>query len=179
MVNPENIVKWVDREGLEAVCRYYEFGGKDKGNLKKYCAQFNSLISGSNKNRFVKYLSESKKGAGDLEVQIKNYLSGGMGEGYCFVPFIPNENQIGYVISFRDIVTIKDESIFVNESEIRASGIDDGYVRVARLSDYFRFFVSQKMFQLYSRIGMPEYFENESEIAFKFIAEESFEVINV
>jgi hypothetical protein len=81
-----------------------------------------------------------------------------MGEGHFFISDLVDEHSVGFVVRMRRIYTIPDGDYFLSTSEQRTKNWADRptAIRVARLTELYRFKVLQLFAQQYSRIGLPD-----------------------
>lgn len=81
-----------------------------------------------------------------------------MGEGHFFISDLVDEKSVGFVIRMRRIYTIPELDYFVSTSGQMSESQGDRptAVRVARLTERYRFKVLQLFSQQYSRIGLPD-----------------------
>jgi hypothetical protein len=81
-----------------------------------------------------------------------------MGEGHFFISDLVVEHSVGFVVRMRRIYTMPEKDYFVSESEQRSRSQGDRptAVRIARLTELYRFKVLQLFAQQYSRVGLPD-----------------------
>lgn len=81
-----------------------------------------------------------------------------MGESHFLISDIVDDPSVGFVIRMRRIYTILEEYCFKSKREqmSKSQGNSPTAVRVARLTERYRFKVLQLFSQQYSRIGLPD-----------------------
>jgi hypothetical protein len=81
-----------------------------------------------------------------------------MGDGHFFISDLVDDKSVGFVVRMRRIYTLPEHDYFVSTSEQRSKsqGTRVTAVRVARLTELYRFKVLQLFAQQYSRIGLPD-----------------------
>ena len=81
-----------------------------------------------------------------------------MGEGHFFVSELVDDHSVGFVIRMRRIFTLPEEDYFVATSDqmSKSQGDRPTAVRIARLTELYRFKVLQLFTHQYSRIGLPD-----------------------
>jgi hypothetical protein len=95
-----------------------------------------------------------------------------MRSDYVFLPSLPGEREIGFVVPLRAVRPIAPSRIHSSALALRISGNGSDFYRLGRLADFLRYSVAQQWAALYSRIGMTRHFENEcAEVARLLLAE--------
>ena len=105
-----------------------------------------------------------------IKARIGDILHSGRGPGdVYFLPYLPDLNDIGYVIRLRRFESVERSSIYRSRTDARIGNSPGAYYRTSRLRDGIRFSVVQRMAILFSRIGLPEEFEDETGLASEMI----------
>ncbi|WP_342714126.1 hypothetical protein [Bradyrhizobium sp. B039] len=95
-----------------------------------------------------------------------------MRSDYMLLPALPAEREVGFVVMLRDVRAIRSTELFMSRLDRRIGDGDDATMyRIGRFSDFIRYAIAQRMATLFSRIGMTEHFESESEVAANLILE--------
>lgn len=89
-----------------------------------------------------------------------------------FLPGPPQLKSLGLVVRLRHFHAVLPEELHASEWAARLSNLDNAYYRLARLSDGVRFSLIQRMANLFSRIGLTEYFETEADLEAAMAADE-------
>lgn len=81
-----------------------------------------------------------------------------MGDGHFFISDLVDQHSVGFVVRMRRVFTLPEHDLFVSESEqqSRSDGNRVTAIRIARLTELYRFKVLQLFAQQYSRIGLPD-----------------------
>lgn len=81
-----------------------------------------------------------------------------MGEGHFFISDLVGDPDVGFVIRLRRIYTIPEQDVFISTSDqmSKSQGNHVTAVRVARLTERYRFKLLQVFSQQYSRIGLND-----------------------
>ncbi|EOB3677315.1 TPA: hypothetical protein I7707_20105 [Vibrio vulnificus] len=84
-------------------------------------------------------------------------------EEFLFIPDLSCTDEMGMVLKLRDVRAINKNKVFQSKFDAKLSknGLENGILRVGRFSDYLRYSITQKFAMLFSRIGMPDSFEND------------------
>lgn len=96
--------------------------------------------------------------------------SRGPGDVY-FIPYLPEFDDIGFVISLRLVVSVPQDRVFRSRVSARVSGVPNSYYRVGRFRDAIKYSIVQRMAALFSRIGLSEEYELESTTAAELVIE--------
>lgn len=106
--------------------------------------------------------------ANDLKEAIKKPK-----EEFFVLPMIDSLFDECGILKLRMIRPVHRENVYVQEIEARLSNHSNStsLVRIGRLSDYLRYSISQSFASLFSRIGMPENYENDREESINLLIE--------
>lgn len=122
-------------------------------------------------------LQKRKKDKVDFEVkQVAKQLR----EEYFFIPEIPILSGMGAIIKLRDVRSLNNELVYSSEfdAKISVNSKEEGITRIGEFSDFLRFSIAQKFAMLFSRIGMPEYFESDVDESLGLLSKDLSEVHN-
>ncbi|MEI7111214.1 hypothetical protein [Serratia sp. TMDUHS_CL] len=94
-------------------------------------------------------------------------------EEFFVLPMIDSLFDECGILKLRMIRPIHRKNVYVQEIDARLSNHSDStsLVRIGRLSDYLRYSISQSFASLFSRIGMPENYENDREESINLLIE--------
>lgn len=99
---------------------------------------------------------------------------------FLLIPTLPNETEVGFIVTLRDIRTIGLSEIFPNKLDLRIkSGSQNAMFRIGRFSDFIRYSIAQRMANLFSRIGMTVEFEDECEQSTSLVCESILSEITI
>ena len=87
-----------------------------------------------------------------------------------FVSSVPGEPGVGFIAKLRALSFVTLDQSFT--SMAAAKEFDNSFVRVGRLAPTFRHALAQQFGMLFARIGLPQAYEVDREIAFAVIAEQ-------
>ena len=114
-------------------------------------------------------LGESKE---KQATELAGALAGGGGfPDFFMLPELPGATGVAYIALLRFIQTVEASQIFTSEVDARVQDRPDALHRVGRLTDGIRFAITQKLAFLFSRIGLPTYFEDANKSAAALAAE--------
>lgn len=137
------------------------------------CNTLNKNHSQSNLDKLSVLLGKGKPDSAALRQAIFQSLDGNRGfPDYFFLPDIPQAEGIGHVILLRDVKSVSISSVFLNATDMYISGKHHDFLRIGRLADRIRFSIVQKMTFLFSRIGLPNSFEEQCEAALTLLSEQ-------
>lgn len=104
--------------------------------------------------------------------EAKRYLEqpGGFSD-YVFVPGIPGSRSDGFVVRLRDISGVPETDVFRSIAEAKIQDRPHSFYRIGRFSDRLRYQIVQKMAFLFSRIGSPQTFEEDCQVAAKLVVD--------
>jgi hypothetical protein len=96
--------------------------------------------------------------------------------GYFLLPELPGQSSLGHVVMLRDMRAAPIDNVFCRSIDIRGTKSSAPYfLRMGRLSDTVRFAIAQQVATLFSRVGLPQNFETECDLARESAAEAALE----
>ncbi|WP_105622234.1 hypothetical protein [Cronobacter sakazakii] len=96
-------------------------------------------------------------------------LSGSPPQDLFFIPSIPSLEQIGYVVKLRSLFFVPVNQCFSSISQAKEASTS--YIRIGRLTPTFKHALSQQFGVLFSRIGFPNYYEQDVKDSFSIFLE--------
>lgn len=90
---------------------------------------------------------------------------------FFLLPELPGAVGYGFVVMLRAIRSLRAVDLFSTEVDARIAGRLDAFHRVGRMTDGVRFAITQKLTFLFSRIGLPNDYENACQSAVDLLAE--------
>ncbi|HEY0926957.1 hypothetical protein [Brevundimonas sp.] len=168
---PQDVISWVSELGCEDFISGLALPTKIAKSLEK---KLIAIEIGSDKSKPSRIrFSEISDALGRTDNQKSKIILGGlkgMGGDHLFLPSIPGDPGIGFIVELRNIYTANPSQVFKDTVGRKLSGELVSFERCGRLADFLRFSVVQQFASLFSRIGMTEKFESEREIAMDLIA---------
>jgi hypothetical protein len=157
------LITWLKESGPHQVCSSITALAKLKNvDAERLQRELNRLSIAQNIelspiSRFQQICAVAPDPGNYARSQITNAKKS-MGDGHFFISDLAVEQSIGFIIRMRRIYTMPEEDYFVSESEqrSRSQGDTTTAVRIARLTERYRFKVLQLFAQQYSRVGLPD-----------------------
>lgn len=114
-------------------------------------------------------LKSNQKTKNSLDVIRSAFSRKNIPDEYYLIPRMPDSDDL-HVILLRDISAVPVKSCYGNFLEMKVSGRSETpYVRIGRFCERIKFSIIQKSVLLFSRIGLPDLYENEVEEAISAI----------
>lgn len=138
----------------------------DKKDITKKVSNYEQLTKVESVADFVCYRKSSGRGESKIINELKSALNN-LSQEYFFIPEISLLNMPPSIIKLRDIRAINKERVFKSSFSLRMDEKDPktSVIRVGRTTDYLRFSIVQSFANLFSRIGMTEIFEEDSNLS--------------
>ncbi|WP_439541222.1 hypothetical protein [Hyphomicrobium sp.] len=154
---------WLKSSGAEAVCfsivRYKGLKKSQSDQLDRELRRLAICLDAAQAPiiRFRHLCSAAPDPASYARTHITSAKKA-MGEGHFVFSDLVDDQSVGFVIRMRRIYTMPEGDCFVSTSEqmSRSQGDRPTAVRVARLTERYRFKVLQLFSQQYARIGLPD-----------------------
>src|SRR5690606_23550739 len=87
-----------------------------------------------------------------------------------YISSVPGEPEVGFIATLRALSFIPFDRSFTSLDS--AKDVENSFVRVGRMTPTFRHALAQQFGMLFSRIGMPEDYEEDRDTAFGLIADQ-------
>ncbi len=157
--HPDKIVAATNRTGrpVDARCRSVLDG------LHTVLA---TLSGASYMRRFVEFRSAIGDSPDKIKKSIAEAFQGEKGfPDFFLLPELPGQSGYGFAVMLRSIRSVESRYLYSTALDARIDGAPEAFWRAGRLDDGVRFAITQKLAFLFSRIGMPEHYENECDMA--------------
>jgi hypothetical protein len=171
-----DLINWIREDGAELVADVVQIVNPTQ--RKKAVGLFKALALTDEREaefetplaRLTTCWSHAGKSPKDQKSQIENALNHRKMRGdFMFIPTLPNEKRIGFVVLMRDIRSILKSDLYLSRLSLKIAKGEPGFYRIGRFSDFIRYAIAQKMAFLFSRIGMTEVFESEADEAISLV----------
>jgi len=107
-----------------------------------------------------------------VRISVRDAFDGDRGfPDFFLLPELPKSSGYGFIAMLRAFQSIQAGDLFKTETDARIAGRPDAFHRIGRLNDRIRFAITQKLAFLFSRIGLPSYYEEACKLAVELLAE--------
>jgi hypothetical protein len=107
-----------------------------------------------------------------VRLSVRDAFDGDRGfPDFFLLPELPKSSGYGFIAMLRAFQSIQAGDLFKTETDARIAGRPDAFHRIGRLNDRIRFAITQKLAFLFSRIGLPSYYEEACKSAVELLAE--------
>ena len=160
-----HLINWISSDEAEDIISSkiklsFKVSGKKKIEQVDNIIKTLKLLANDNPGPEVKYKNycilagkNDKQITSDIE-QFKKSL----GDGHFFINELPTEKDIGFIVKLRLIQTIKESHCYHSHSHMMSKPTTStmSAFRVGRLSETYRFKITQSFAFHFSRIGLPD-----------------------
>ncbi|MUT54297.1 hypothetical protein EG336_00490 [Vibrio parahaemolyticus] len=160
-LNIESLDTWLESNNLEEIYQALTV----KWDTKRYSPDMKCielLRKPYSLSNYYELRSKIRQRADDkIEKELIEAATKNAGGEFYHIPEVPFLEGLGCIIKLRDIRSIHKDKVYSGEFEARLSedSIDNIVYRVGQFPDYLRYSITQRFSNLFSRIGMPDYFE--------------------
>ncbi|WP_318499532.1 hypothetical protein [Photobacterium leiognathi] len=158
----DSLKEWLDFESLDNI--YIKITNKSNKKAQLDDEKIKLLRSEANTENFIKLRKEMQsKDDNKIINEINKSIGSGLSGDYYFLPEITSIGGMGSIIKLRDIRAMHKSKVYESTLSARLSqhSSDEGIIRIGQFSDYLKYSISQSFALLFSRIGMPEFYEKE------------------
>lgn len=160
-LSPEDVVEWLmDRSAAEVAAKVNDTSGAMLNLLE--AVRLSHGIGCSNDPAFARLRAVWKlqgvSARGEHE-RFEAALDYNKNPEYVFLPFLPQEHFLGYVVLLRSFQSVWESEVYKSLLSARIADRPNAWHRIGRLADYVRYSITQRMAFLFSRIGMRSVFE--------------------
>ena len=178
-ISLDEFFEWLMHDGVDEVVSKLSASERNSKKMKQKFIEFQNIMVEQGKDSDELSIICSIDRANDKELKkinklVCDHIRRGLSDSYCFIPTLPSEDSIGYVVSLREIRSIDCNRAHYNYIEAWDSEYDgSGMVRIGRFADYLRFSIAQNAARLFSSIGMEVAFEENREAAIELASAET------
>lgn len=176
-ISEESLLEWISEAGSEKFALELGLDRREKAKvvgLANRCLALSSLSISHLENPLSEIFTLLEKKPQAISKMLHSWLTSEMPMDYFFVPTLPNENGIGYIVHLRAVTTIKLDDVALH-SKLPSTYVaepDRPYVRIGSFVDHLRFSIAQRAMLLFSRIGLTSSFEADAKTAIDMIVED-------
>lgn len=179
-LTPEKLIKWVSDTHPD---RIEKIANKTGRPLESRCRSsldaLHSIFDTSRNSLNMERLFDARLKMGEkpekFRQSVKEAFEGDRGfPDFFLLPELPSKDGYGFVVMLRSIRSIDARHLYHSSVDAKVAGYPDAFWRAGRLDDGVRFAITQKLAFLFSRIGMPQHYEDECHFAVELMAGEIF-----
>lgn len=166
-LKPEVLAKWIERENPKNICHDIN-DDKSRERAEKIIAKIQVLLGLDNNphiaaafDRLLAYecIKENKDQAASREALLKKARGSlsTLPADLFFLSTIPIEGAGVHLVLLRELAAIKPDLVTTSATTAR---LNNGYLRIGRLKPAFKYALSQQFGLMFSRVGLPDDYEN-------------------
>lgn len=165
---------WVLRDSPEEICESLQVPVEEQKkvflSLRKYKSSWERLVEISASDFLVKYVEyraiaqeKTRDVCWDEVLKDATKEIESLPEDVFVLTELPQVDCSGAVVLLREVVGVPYESVFYRASDVVG---ENGFLRVGRLESQFKYAVSQAFGALFSKIGLPNEYEEKRKSVF-------------
>lgn len=158
----DGLMEWLEFSSLGSI--YEEVTGKADKKANSDGQKIELLRNACNLTQFLELRANlQNKQSEKIIEEIINSVKSGLGGDYYFIPEVQSIGGLGSIIKMRDVRALHHSKVYTStmSAKLSTSSSESGIVRIGKFSNYLKYSISQSFALLFSRIGLPEEFEND------------------
>jgi hypothetical protein len=170
-LTPQQLIAWVSDSSPENIVARINLTGKPlEPRCRTALSGLHIVMNAPSDASYMRRLMDFRSTIGDSSEKIKKSIAEAFqGEkgfpDFFLLPELPGQAGYGFAVMLRSIRSVESRYLYHTALDARIDGAPEAFWRAGRLDDGVRFAITQKLAFLFSRIGMPEHYENECHTA--------------